>query len=262
MPPNTLMNTAFTAGSDDRIRNAFSICSGEAPPPTSRKLAGSPPASLTMSIVAMARPAPLTMQRDVAVELDVVQAVLRRLDVERILLVDVPQGDDLRMAEERVVVEVELGVQREHAAVLRDHERIDLDQRAVLGEIEREQVPDQADALLERVAGEAEPEREPARLEIGQPERRMRPLAEDLLRGLRGDRLDVHPARLRGHDHVGAARPVERHRQVELAVDRRGFLDQHRAHQDALGRRLRRLEPHPEDLLGRPLRRRRDRRRA
>jgi hypothetical protein len=61
MPPNTLMNTAFTFRSDDRIRNAFSICSGEAPPPTSRKLAGSPPESLMMSMVAIASPAPLTM---------------------------------------------------------------------------------------------------------------------------------------------------------------------------------------------------------
>src|SRR3990167_1179574 len=62
IPPKTLMKTAFTAASDDRIRNACSICSGEAPPPTSRKLTGSPPASLMMSIVAIARPAPLTMQ--------------------------------------------------------------------------------------------------------------------------------------------------------------------------------------------------------
>ena len=36
--------------------------SGEAPPPTSRKLAGSPPAYLIMSIVAIANPAPLMMQ--------------------------------------------------------------------------------------------------------------------------------------------------------------------------------------------------------
>ncbi len=62
MPPKTLMNTALTLGSDERMRNAFSTCSGEAPPPTSRKLAGEPPASLTMSMVAIARPAPLTMQ--------------------------------------------------------------------------------------------------------------------------------------------------------------------------------------------------------
>ncbi len=37
-------------------------CCSEALPPTSRKLAGAPPCSLMMSMVAMARPAPLTMQ--------------------------------------------------------------------------------------------------------------------------------------------------------------------------------------------------------
>src|SRR6266542_1222236 len=61
MPPKILMSTALTCVSDIRMRNAFLICSAFAPPPTSRKLAGSPPASLMMSIVAIARPAPLTM---------------------------------------------------------------------------------------------------------------------------------------------------------------------------------------------------------
>ena len=37
-------------------------CSALAPPPTSRKLAGSPPWYLMMSIVDMASPAPLTRQ--------------------------------------------------------------------------------------------------------------------------------------------------------------------------------------------------------
>src|SRR5207253_263332 len=62
IPPKILMNTAFTAGSFIRIRKAFLTWSEEAPPPTSRKLAGEPPAYLMMSIVAIARPAPFTMQ--------------------------------------------------------------------------------------------------------------------------------------------------------------------------------------------------------
>ena len=57
-----LISTALTLLSDIRIVKAFLICSALAPPPTSRKFAGSPPASLMMSIVAIARPAPLTMQ--------------------------------------------------------------------------------------------------------------------------------------------------------------------------------------------------------
>src|SRR2546426_3784829 len=39
-----LMNTAFTSGSLMRMRKAFFTCSAEAPPPTSRKFAGEPPA--------------------------------------------------------------------------------------------------------------------------------------------------------------------------------------------------------------------------
>src|SRR5208283_536996 len=62
MPPKMLMSTAFTFLSLSRISNACVTCSSFAPPPTSRKLAGMPPAYLMMSIVAIARPAPFTMQ--------------------------------------------------------------------------------------------------------------------------------------------------------------------------------------------------------
>src|SRR5271163_1050561 len=48
--------------SDKRISKACATCSAYAPPPTSKKLAGIPPAYLMMSIVAIARPAPFTMQ--------------------------------------------------------------------------------------------------------------------------------------------------------------------------------------------------------
>ena len=62
MPPKMLTKTARTFRSAVRMRTAFRIWSALAPPPTSRKFAGSPPASLITSIVAIARPAPFTMQ--------------------------------------------------------------------------------------------------------------------------------------------------------------------------------------------------------
>ena len=68
---------------------------------------------------------------DVAVELDVVQVELRGLDLRGILFVEVAQRHDVRMAEERVVVEVELRVERHDAPVAGDDERIDFDERAV-----------------------------------------------------------------------------------------------------------------------------------
>ncbi len=62
MPPKMLTRMAFTFGSARMRRIASATLSARAPPPMSRKLAGSPPARLTRSIVVMARPAPLTMQ--------------------------------------------------------------------------------------------------------------------------------------------------------------------------------------------------------
>jgi hypothetical protein len=57
-----LTNIDLTFFSERTISNAFLTASAVAPPPTSRKLAGSPPLSLRTSMVAMARPAPLTRQ--------------------------------------------------------------------------------------------------------------------------------------------------------------------------------------------------------
>ena len=61
MPPKMLTRMARTLGSDRMIRNPAAIFAAPAPPPTSRKLAGSPPACLIRSMVAMASPAPFTM---------------------------------------------------------------------------------------------------------------------------------------------------------------------------------------------------------
>ena len=52
---------------------------------------------------------------DVAVELDVVQVVLGGLDFGRVFLVEVAQRQDVLVAEQRVVVEVHLGVEARRA---------------------------------------------------------------------------------------------------------------------------------------------------
>ena len=62
MPAKMFTSIALTLGSESTRRNARRHRSGDAPPPTSRKLAGEPPACLIMSMVAIARPAPLMMQ--------------------------------------------------------------------------------------------------------------------------------------------------------------------------------------------------------
>jgi hypothetical protein len=62
MPAKMLTRIASTRSSDSTRAKALATRSGVAPPPMSRKFAGSPPACLIMSMVAMARPAPLMMQ--------------------------------------------------------------------------------------------------------------------------------------------------------------------------------------------------------
>jgi hypothetical protein len=62
IPPKMFTKIALTAGSDVIISNAALICSTLAPPPTSKKLAGDPPFREMISMVDIARPAPLTIQ--------------------------------------------------------------------------------------------------------------------------------------------------------------------------------------------------------
>src|SRR5690606_21034440 len=62
MPPKMLTRIARTLGFDRISWNASVTRSAVAPPPTSRKFAGRPPCSLIRSMVAIASPAPFTMQ--------------------------------------------------------------------------------------------------------------------------------------------------------------------------------------------------------
>jgi hypothetical protein len=62
IPPKMLMKIDSTSGSLFNNFIASTIYSSSAPPPTSKKLAGFPPYNLIISIVAMAKPAPLTKQ--------------------------------------------------------------------------------------------------------------------------------------------------------------------------------------------------------
>ena len=92
----------------------------------------------------------MTMQPICAVELDVAQIVLGRLDLGRVLLGDVAQRQDVLVAEQRVVVEVHLAVEADELAVLGDDQRVDLEQAHVLLDEHAIEVADQLDALVRR----------------------------------------------------------------------------------------------------------------
>src|SRR5690606_6743762 len=71
---------------------------------------------------------------DVAVQGDVVEVVLGRLDLGLVFLAGVAHGGQLRLTAhvDSVLVNVDLGVQRQQLAIAGDDQRVDLDQRQVL----------------------------------------------------------------------------------------------------------------------------------
>ncbi len=187
---------------------------------------------------------------DVAVELDVIQSVLAGFNLERVFLGDVAQLLDVLVAEERVVVEVDLGVERDQAVVLGRDQRIDFHQRSVGVEIRLVQCGEQRDRLVHQLRLEAEGEGNLARLERNQPDARLDVLLDDRVRSLGGDLLDLHAAGLRCHDQQLGLLAVEQHAEVELPVDGQPFLDQQPLHNLALGTGLVRDQRHAEHLFG------------
>jgi hypothetical protein len=97
------------------------------------------------------------------------------------------------VAEQRVVVEAHLGVEREHVAVAGDHQRVDLDQRGVGVDVGLGRASTSCAALKGRLpSSRPKPawRRGPG---TGAAREAGRSLAEDRL-GSRRDLLDVHAA--------------------------------------------------------------------
>jgi hypothetical protein len=200
---------------------------------------------------------------DVAVELDegepgmagrYLGGGLRRL---------VPQRGQVGTPVEFVVVNGDLGVQCQHRAVRRGHQRVDLGERRPIGHegaIERRHD-------LRRGAGlggiRVQLEAQPKRLMWHQPVARVDGQLEDLLRGLRRDLLDVDPARRAHHQQRPLRFPI--HDQAHIGLGRdvgRGHhhlldgesLDQHAEDSTGVGLRLRRRgrQLHPARLAAAP----------
>src|SRR4029077_4294841 len=68
---------------------------------------------------------------DVAVELDVVEAVLGGFDFERVFFVKVAQAAQIGVAKQAVVVEGHFCVESNEAAIACEYARVDFEQRSV-----------------------------------------------------------------------------------------------------------------------------------
>src|SRR6185312_8184212 len=85
---------------------------------------------------------------NLAIQLDVGKIVSGGFDLHRIFFIQVAQFDNVRVPEQGVVVKVQLGIQADDVAVLRDNQRIDLQQAHVLGQKGVVEPPDNLADLL------------------------------------------------------------------------------------------------------------------
>ena len=149
-----LKRTALTFGSEVITVSASTIASAFEPPPASRKLAGRA-ARLGDDVEGRhAEPGAVGEDADVAVEFDVGEALLLGHRLERVLVGDVLVGQIL-VAEGRVAVDRDLGVEGDDVAVGGDDQRVDLDQRRVLAGGDLGQLREDLGDLVEDVLVEA-----------------------------------------------------------------------------------------------------------
>ena len=154
------------------------------------------------------------------------------------------------MAEERVVVEVDLRVERDDAVVAGHDERVHLEERAVaLVEALVESLEELARLRHER-RGHADAPRDLVGVLVGEAGEGIDRALVDLLGSLRGDFLDVHAALARCHQHRALHAAIDDERDVELLADVGAFLDEEPAHEASLWARLVRDQRHAEHLRG------------
>src|SRR5690606_38678222 len=187
---------------------------------------------------------------DLAVQLDVVQRPLGGFQLGGVLLVRIAHVLDILVPEQRVVVEVHLGVERDHVAGAGNDQRVDLDDRGVKageGLVHRQH---ELGRRLDLLALQAEAEGDPAgvmRLHAGG---RVDGNLEDLLGVLGGNLLDLHAALGGGHHGDARGGAVDQEAQVELALDVAAFLDIEALDQLALGAGLVGHQGHAQHLAG------------
>ena len=235
MPPKMLKKIDLTWGSRVITSSASTTPSAEPPPPRSQKFAGLPPTCATTSTVDIESPAPLPQMPTSPSSFTYVTPFSRANASIGIGRARVAPLGDVRMPEERAVVDRELRVERLHLAVGRDDQRVDLaEHRVELDEGPVELLDDRRDLLLLGGILDAgavdEPPRDPGLVAL----ERVDVQADERVGALLGDLLDLDAALRREHEERLLRAAVERDREVVLLRDVGRALDPEAAHDVAV----------------------------
>src|SRR5205823_9929788 len=130
----------------------------------------------------------------IAVELDVAEPERPRLLLSFLVRRHLLELGEIRQAEERVVVDVELRVAGEHRAVLLNEQRVDLDEGRVGLPVYAVKAPSDVGYRLALRGRHLGCEHERTRFERQETEERARPAARDRLGSRRGHLFYVHAA--------------------------------------------------------------------
>ena len=122
------------------------------------------------------------------------------------------------MAEQGAVVDLELGVCRQHAPVLRDGKRVDLGERAVGADIRVVELAQEHDGLVDDGRIEFGVVADLPQLVVAQAFERINRQARNRVRVFFGDGFDVHAAFRADDQHVALRVAVGNDAQIVLLV--------------------------------------------
>ena len=154
------------------------------------------------------------------------------------------------MAEQRIVIEHDLRIERDDASFPVDNERIDLDERGVLLAGQLLHFGENVGGLRSDGLVGINATRNVHRFLLRKTLLRINGVANDLLRGLCRHLFDVDAARSGGdHDHAPRG-AIEGHTEVGFGPDRRGLGDENFLHRPILDAQLEDFRRDLERLIG------------
>jgi hypothetical protein len=152
----------------------------------------------------------------VAIQVNVIQSGPGGCKFQGVFLPFVTPGSQFRMARQAVVIQVDFGVQGDQLSITGDHQRVDLDQTAVVFYKKSEKVGQQVGKLPVQCWRQAQAEGDLAAMKRLDCEQGIDLDPDDPFRGIGGNRLDIHTAGLTGHDQQGGAGAIGDDAQVEF----------------------------------------------